>query len=135
MSEPHGTHIFSLNSALGVLLFGDSQQEPPNLSASQSCFAVSGSFADTRNLSRHWKPSAIPGVPEPAFVHSALSMQQATELTVVDPVSATPGGRLGHALSGLDTECSRVYATLDTCQSVFQSGSGTRYCISTHLVH
>lgn len=135
MSEPPGTHVFLLNSALGVLLFEDSQPEAPNLPTSQSCFAVSGSFTDTQNLSRCWKSGAISGVPETHFIHLGLSMQQAAELTVVDLVAATLCGRPGHAFPGLDKKCSRVYVTLDTCHSVFQSGSGTRYCISTCLVH
>ena len=133
MSEPPGTHVFSLDSALGVSLFGDSQPETLNLSASQSCFAVSGSFADTQNLSRRWNAAAISGVPEPAFIHSGLSTQHATELTAVDPVATTSSGQTGHASPGLDTWRSHVYATSDTRQHVLQSGGEIRYGISTYI--
>jgi hypothetical protein len=58
MSETPGTFVFLLNSALGVSLSGDSWPETLDLSASQTCFAVSGSYADTRNLSQRWRSQA-----------------------------------------------------------------------------
>ena len=122
MSEPPRTHVFSLDSALRVLLSEASQPETLNLSASQSCFAISGSFANTQNLSQCWNSEAISEVSVPAFIHSGLSTQQATELTVVDPVVATPSERTEHASPGLDTWHSHVYATSDTCQHVFCHG-------------
>ena len=131
MSEIPGTHVFSLNSALGVSLSGDSQPESLDLSASQTCFAVSGSYADTRNLSQRWRSQAgdVYGSHEPIFINLSLSVQQVIEPTAGDLVVAQPGGRLGglgHVPVGLDTARGQVYAPSDPRQSDFHTPSEIR---------
>jgi hypothetical protein len=93
MSEIPRTHIFSLNSALGLSLFEGSQPEPLDFAASQTCFAVSGSFAEAWNLSQHWQSqaAAISGNHKPIFVHSSLAAQQVIRPMVVDMVVAALG--------------------------------------------
>lgn len=129
MSDPPGTHVFSLNSALGVSLFGDSQPASLSFPASQTCFAVSGSYADNRNLRRRWKARAgnADGIHEQIFIHSSLPVQQVIEPTDGNLAATQPCGHAGDILVGLDTAHGQVYAASDPRQSDIQSLSGTRY--------
>ena len=115
MSDPPGTHVFSLNSALGVSLFGDSQPVSLSFPASQTCFAVSGSYADNRNLRRHWKAHAgnADGIHEQIFIHLSLPVQQVIEPTDGNLAATQPCGHAGDILVGLDTARGQVYAASD----------------------
>jgi hypothetical protein len=126
MSDPPGTHVFSLDSALSLSFLGDSRLEPLDFATSQSCFAVSRSFAETRNLSQHWRSHAVAvsGHNKPIFVHSNLSAQQGIESTSVDTVAAMPGEMPG---------CSRIYAPSNTCRSALSVAGKARYFICCWL--
>jgi hypothetical protein len=126
MPDTPGEHVFSLNSALGVALFGDSPPEALNLLASQTCFAQSGTYADTQNLSQRWRSQAgnVYGSHEPIFMHLDFSAQQVIDPTAGELVVAQPGG---YVPAGLDTAHGQVYAHSDPLQSDIQSPSDIRY--------
>lgn len=124
MPEIPGTHVFSLNSALGVSLFGDSPPEPLEFAASQTCFALSGSLAEARNLSQRWQSQAATasGSHEPIFVHSRLAAQQ-----VVEPmVAATPGERSSYTSMDPEPACGNVYAPRNPHRSAFSVANEAR---------
>jgi hypothetical protein len=135
MPEIPGTHVFSLTSAPGLSFYEDSHSEPLGLAASQSCFALPGTEADTLNLGQHWRSRAgdVYGSHEPIFVHSSFSVQQVIELTAGDLVMVQPGGRLGHVPVYLDAARGCAYAPSDPHQSAFQSSSEIRYCVFISL--
>ncbi|KAF8258365.1 hypothetical protein EI94DRAFT_1815493 [Lactarius quietus] len=125
-SKIPGTGVFSLGSALGLTFSGDSRPEPQDFAANKSCFAVSGSYADTQNLSQHWRAqaAAASGSHEAIFVHSDLSAQQVTE--AVNMVATNPPERHLERL-GRDDACSHIYAAEDPHQGSFSISSKDRY--------
>jgi hypothetical protein len=98
MSEIPSTHVFSLDSSIGLGFFGDYCLDHLDLAASQSqgqyCFALSGRSADTWNLGQCWQSQAgdVYGSHKPIFVHLRLSVQQLIELMAGDQVMVQPGG-------------------------------------------
>jgi hypothetical protein len=138
MPEIPGTGVFSLDSALGLSFSGGPPPEPMDLAATQSCYAVSGSFAAARNLSQRWVSGAASKSQEHVFVNSSGSTWQDIEPVTVPMASSIAaatgraGGRsAGHVPAGLDA-CSHVYAALDIHQSAFPITSGIRYRTSIY---
>ncbi|KAH9169817.1 hypothetical protein EDB89DRAFT_2072663 [Lactarius sanguifluus] len=105
-SQTLGTHVYPLGSASGVFISHGSQPEPLELGGSQSCFALSGSFAEARSLDRRWRAETASEAQGPVFVRLGGIMQQDTEPIFVPMVMAVDGissGRGGQpAVLGID---------------------------------
>jgi hypothetical protein len=72
--EIPGTGVFMLGSTLGLSFPHDSGLDPLDLGGIQSCFVVSGSVAEARNLHQRGKAGAQTacGSEGAIFVHSGL---------------------------------------------------------------
>ena len=67
-----GEHVFSLGSSSGFSYSSGPVLDPLDLGGGLSCFAVSGSVAEARNLHRRGRTAALYGGHGPFFVNSGL---------------------------------------------------------------